>query len=60
LASKGISNPTFENLKSAVVQGSVAASFTCEAFSTLKIQEVTQAHVDARIKELKGYTDFSL
>lgn len=59
LASNGYSKPTFENLKSAVVHGSVTASYTCEAFSTLRLQDVTAADVAGRIAELKSFTDFN-
>ena len=59
LASKGFFKPTFENLKSAVVHGSVTASYTCEAFSTLRLQDVTAEDVARRIAELKSFTDFN-
>lgn len=58
LAANGCSQPTFENLKSAVVHGSVLASFTCEAFSTHRLQQVTEAEVLKRLAELKQYTAF--
>jgi len=34
------SKPTFDDLKTAVVHGSVVASYTCEAFSTRRLQDV--------------------
>jgi len=40
------------------VHGSVLASYTCEAFSTHRLQEVTAADVAARLAELRGYTAF--
>jgi sugar/nucleoside kinase (ribokinase family) len=58
LAANGCSKPSFENLKSAVVHGSVVASFTCEAFSTHRLQQVTEADVLVRLAELKQYTAF--
>lgn len=58
LAANGCSKPNFENLKSAVVHGSVVASFTCEAFSTHRLQQVTEADVLTRLAELKQYTAF--
>jgi sugar/nucleoside kinase (ribokinase family) len=58
LAANGKSDPTFEDLKTAVVHGSVVASFTCEAFSTKRIERVTAADVKARLEELKGYSSF--
>ena len=59
LAANGKSKPTFEDLKTAVVHGSVTASYTCEAFSTLRLQDVTKADVAARISELRSFTAFA-
>ena len=59
LAANGKSKPTFADLKTAVVHGSVTASYTCEAFSTLRLQDVTKADVAARISELRSFTDFA-
>ncbi len=59
LAANGKSKPQFSDLKSAVVHGSVTASFTCEAFSTHRLQDVTMQDVRHRIGELRGYTEFS-
>lgn len=59
LAANGKSKPTFEDLKTAVVHGSVTASYTCEAFSTLRLQDVTKADVAARIAELRSFTAFA-
>jgi sugar/nucleoside kinase (ribokinase family) len=58
LAANGKTKPTFEDLKTAVVHGSVTASYTCEAFSTHKLQTVTLADIAARIAELRTYTSF--
>lgn len=58
LAAQGKTRPSFADLKSAVVHGSVTASFTCEAFSTHKLQTVTQADIAQRLGQLKSYTDF--
>ena len=43
----------FEHLRQAMVRGTVAASFTCQAFSTQKLQSVTRADLDARMVQLK-------
>ena len=59
LAANGKSKPTFADLKTAVVHGSVTASYTCEAFSTLRLQDVTKADVAGRIAELRKFTDFA-
>ena len=59
LAANGRSKPAFDDLKAAVVHGSVTASFTCEAFSTLRLQDVTKDDVAGRITELRAYTAFA-
>lgn len=58
LSANGKTVPTFEDLKEAVVHGSVLASYTCEAFSTHRLQKVSAEDVAARISELRGYTAF--
>jgi cytidine kinase len=58
LAANGHTKPTFSHLKHAVVHGSVTASFTCEAFSTHKLQTVTALDIKARLDQLKHYTRF--
>ncbi len=58
LASKGKSKPSFNDLKTAVAYGSVTASFTCEAFSTQRLERVTSKDVEGRLEELRGYTAF--
>lgn len=59
LAGAGKSRPNFSDLKTAVAHGSVTASFTCEAFSTHRLQRVSAAEVKARLEELKTYTAFA-
>lgn len=59
LAAAGKTKPKFDDLKTAVAHGSVTASFTCEAFSTQRIERVTQKDVAARLEELRGYTAFA-
>ena len=59
LAANGKSKPTFADLRNAVVHGSVVASYTCEAFSTHSLQNVTAADVKARLEQLRGYTQFA-
>jgi sugar/nucleoside kinase (ribokinase family) len=59
LAAHGKTKPTFDDLKTAVVHGSIVASYTCEAFSTHKLQTVTALDVAQRIAELKAYTQFA-
>ncbi len=59
LASQKKSKPTFEDLKTAVAHGSVVASFTCEAFSTQRLERVSTEEVKSRLEELKTFTEFS-
>ncbi len=59
LAGAGKTNPTFTDLKTAVAHGSVTASFTCEAFSTQRLEKVSTEEVKARLEELKTYTAFA-
>ncbi len=56
LAASGATQPTFADLRAAVVQGSVVASFTCEAFSTRRLQSLATGDIDARIDVLKEIT----
>jgi hypothetical protein len=58
LFANGKTKPTFADLRQAVVHGSVTASFTCEAFSTHKLQKVTKADIATRLSELQTYTSF--
>lgn len=44
---------SFEEICQAMARGSVAASFTCEAFSTLKLQEVSEADLAERLDALR-------
>ncbi|MBB5352537.1 sugar/nucleoside kinase (ribokinase family) [Haloferula luteola] len=47
---------TFENLRQAVTQGSVVASFTCEAFSTRRLEEIDSSKVEARLQRFREMT----
>ncbi|MFZ4765290.1 MAG: PfkB family carbohydrate kinase [Roseimicrobium sp.] len=51
--------PTWDDLKTAVAHGSVTASFTCEAFSTQRLERVNLYDVKSRLEELKGFTAFA-
>ena len=56
LASTGKRAFDFDDIRQGVVHGSVAASFTCEAFSTHRLQEISRAELDARHDFLKSIT----
>ncbi|MCF7731330.1 MAG: carbohydrate kinase, partial [Akkermansiaceae bacterium] len=56
LAATGRTDFTFDEIRQAVVEGSVVASFTCEAFSTRRLQEITRADIDQRLAFLRSIT----
>jgi sugar/nucleoside kinase (ribokinase family) len=59
LMSQNKTNPSFADLRTAVAYGSVTASFTCEAFSTHKLQSIQLADVQKRLDELKTFSTLS-
>lgn len=48
LASLGKTSFTFSDIRQAVVKGSILASFTCEEFSTRRLQGLTDADIKGR------------
>jgi hypothetical protein len=58
LAANGKTKPSFEDVKHASVHGSVVASYTCEAFSTRRLQDVDASDVAERVQKLHAYTAF--
>ena len=56
LASTGKKTFDFDDIRQAVVQGTVVASFTCEAFSTRRLQTLTQDEISERLNFLKSIT----
>ncbi len=56
LASTGKTEFSFDDIRQAIVYGSVVASFTCEAFSTNRLAAVTREDIDARLTLLKNLT----
>jgi sugar/nucleoside kinase (ribokinase family) len=53
-------NLTFENIKTAVIYGSVMASFCVEKFGTEKLTEITQEDIKVRAEEFVGLSSFKL
>jgi sugar/nucleoside kinase (ribokinase family) len=51
---------TFENMKAAVIYGSVMASFCVEKFGTEKLTEITQEDVKRRAEEFVNLSSFKL
>jgi sugar/nucleoside kinase (ribokinase family) len=50
----------FENMKTAVIYGSVMASFCVEKFGTEKLTEITQEDVKRRADEFVSLSNFKL
>ena len=53
LASLGGVDFSFEQIRDAILRGSILASFTCEDFSTHRLQKVTDEEIDKRMTALK-------
>lgn len=51
---------TFENMKRAIIHGSNLASFCVEQFGTERMQMLTQAEVQNRLKQFKSLTQFDI
>ncbi|MEM6911504.1 MAG: PfkB family carbohydrate kinase [Verrucomicrobiota bacterium] len=58
LAAQGSHQPSFTELKQACVHGTIMASFTCEEFSTRKLEEIALGQVQARLNRFREYTAF--
>ena len=53
LASLGGVEFSFEQIRDAILQGSILASFTCEDFSTRRLETVTNEEIEGRLRVLK-------
>jgi len=49
-----------DDIAQGMVRGSVVASYTCESFSTQKLQSVTREDIDARLSELHQLGSWSI
>jgi sugar/nucleoside kinase (ribokinase family) len=47
-----------QDLRRAVIYGSVMGSFCCEKFGPDRFRTLTRAEIDARYREFKAFTDF--
>jgi sugar/nucleoside kinase (ribokinase family) len=56
LAAKGSVTPDFATLRDAVVHGSVLASFTCEAFSTRRLEALDGEGLKGRMEHFRRVT----
>ncbi|MBT8037516.1 MAG: carbohydrate kinase [Verrucomicrobiae bacterium] len=54
LASLGGVHFSFEQIRDAILQGSILASFTCQDFSTRRLERVTQDEIRQRLEGLKA------
>ena len=51
---------SFSNMKTAIIVGSAMASFCVEKFGPQRLQEITKADIDARIKEFVSLVQFDI
>ncbi len=58
LASKGHPPYSDAHLREAIIKGSILASFTCEAFSTRKLEGLTEADIEARLQTFREVTSW--
>lgn len=58
LASKGAISPTFEELREAIVKGSILASFTCQNFSTKSLESAGNDEFLARLEAFRAYSNW--
>jgi sugar/nucleoside kinase (ribokinase family) len=49
---------SFVDVNRAIIQGTVLASFTCEAFSMDRLLELTPEQIDERREQFRSYTAF--
>jgi sugar/nucleoside kinase (ribokinase family) len=56
LASLGGTQFTFEQIRDSILRGSILASFTCEDFSTRRLETVTEEEFEHRLTGLKAMT----
>ena len=60
LAARNKGGVTFEDLRKAVVYGSVLASYNVEAFSLERLRRLTQAEIDARYDVFRQMSQFEV
>jgi sugar/nucleoside kinase (ribokinase family) len=51
---------SFENMKTAIINGSALASFTVEKFGTERLLEITKAELYQRLQQFKNLTQFDI
>ena len=58
LASLGHPPYSNANLREAIIKGSILASFTCEAFSTRKLEGLTEVEIETRLQSFREVTSW--
>lgn len=58
LANEETLNPTFDQLKRAVVHGSILASFTCENFSTKSLERMKNDDFSNRLEQFRTHSSW--
>lgn len=51
---------TFENLKKAIIYGSILASFSVEKFGTERMQQISESDIHKRLEQFKQLTQFKI
>ncbi|MCB1078050.1 MAG: bifunctional hydroxymethylpyrimidine kinase/phosphomethylpyrimidine kinase [Verrucomicrobiae bacterium] len=58
LASLGKDEFSFEDLSNAVARGTIIAGYTCESFSTHRLEKLSNDEFETRLAEFRGFTRF--
>ncbi len=59
LSTLGKDKYSFDDLGNAIARGTIMASYTCESFSTHKLQELSKDEFNTRLEQYRDYCDFS-
>jgi sugar/nucleoside kinase (ribokinase family) len=58
LASESGGDYSFKHIRRAVAYGSVVASFTCEAFSTRRLEEISRGDIEERLRAFQTMSEW--
>ena len=58
LCATGKETVSFDDLKQAIVHGTVMASYNCQSFSTDRLHSLTKADIESRYAEFRKFTAF--
>ena len=50
---------SFDDLKAAIARGTIVAAYTCESFSTKRLEALSQDDYQARLDAFRAFTEFS-